>query len=170
MKTQADKLQEFLAKALFGATWEQNKKFVVHRQGNLANAQQRYNSSAWFTYYTSMYEKKTVNPTTTDGIHTANVLFTLHLQCIGRRAEEFMLHTLFWDERTDIKQLLAELDCVLLETPRTIISTPYFQDGANTILAYETVFKISCALTLDVRETSSVWKEVELKGTLIVSP
>lgn len=145
----AENIQEFLARALFGEkSWEDNKKFIVHRQGNLANAQQMYNSDAFFTYYTSLFEKKTINPTAVGSTHTVNVVFTLHLQCIGKRAEEYMLTTLFWDERTDIQTWLEQLDCVLLETPRTIISAPYFQDGANTILSYETVFKISCALTI----------------------
>ena len=141
-------LQEVLAKALFGKKWRQYKKFVVHKQGNLANAQQMYNSEAFFTYYTSLFEKKTINATSLNGVHTCNVVFTLHLQCIGKRAEELMLTTLFWDEREDLKSLLAVLNSTLLETPRTIVSSPYFQDGANTILSYETVFKISCALTI----------------------
>jgi hypothetical protein len=166
----AEKMRDFLAKVLFGKTWERNKRYVVHKQGNLANAQQMYNSDAFFTYYTSLYEKKTLNPTTEGGIHTANVLFTLHLQCIGKHAEDYMLQTLFWDERSDVRDLLSELDCVLLETPRTIVSAPYFQDGVNTILAYETVFKISCALTLDISDTLTKWDGVELKGSLIVNP
>ena len=148
MLINAKQLQEILAKALFGKEWKQYKKFVVHKQGNLANAQQMYNSEAFFTYYTSLFEKKTINPTSLNGVHTCNIVFTLHLQCIGKRAEELMLTTLFWDEREDIRSLLASLNSTLLETPRTIVSSPYFQDGANTILSYETVFKISCALTL----------------------
>ena len=148
MLINAKQLQEVLAKALFGNLWQQYKKFVVHRQGNLANAQQMYNSEAFFTYYTSLFEKKTINSTSLNGVHTCNVVFTLHLQCIGKRAEEFMLTTLFWDEREDIRSLLAALNSTLLETPRMIVSSPYFQDGANTILSYETVFKISCALTI----------------------
>lgn len=148
MLLNAEKMQEFLARALFGEAWKENAKFIVHRQGNLINAQQMYNSDAFFTYYTSLFEKKLINPTPTRNTHTADIVFSLHLQCIGKNAEKHMLTTLFWDERTDIETWLAELDCTLLETPRTIISTPYFQDGANTILSYETVFKISCALTI----------------------
>ena len=143
-----EQIQTVLAKLLFGSKWEENEKFVVHKQGNLANAQQMYNSDAFFTFYTSLFEKKTINPTAIAATHTANVVFTLHLQCIGKHAEEHMLTTLFWDEREDVRTYLESLDCVLLETPRMIVSAPYFQDGANTILSYETVFKISCALTI----------------------
>lgn len=164
----AEKMQELLSRALFGAAWEENKKFIVHRQGNLANAQQMYNSDAFFTYYTSLYEKKTINPTATGEVHTVNVVATLHLQCIGKHAEERMLMTLFWDERKDIEQWLSELDCVLLETPRTIVSSPYFQDGANTILSYETVFKISCALTIS--EELPPMPELILTGGLQYEP
>ena len=164
MLLSAEYLQEVLAKALFGENWRENKKFVVHRQGNLANAQQMYNSDGFFTYYVSSYEKKTINPTATGNVHTCNVIANLHLQCVGKRAEEHMLTTLFWDERTDLPKYLAALDCVLLETPRMIVSSPYFQDGANTILAYETVFKISCALTLS--EELPTMPGLILKGSL----
>ena len=169
MLIKAEVMQEFLAKALFGKDWQKNKKYVVHRQGNMANAQQRYNSTAWFTYYTSMYEKKTVNPALNKGekTHTCNVVFLLNLQCIGKKAEEFMLSTLFWDEREDIRAMLDHLNCVLLETPRTVVSAPYFQDGANTILSYETVFKISCALT--ITEELPLMPSLELRGGLKIS-
>ena len=168
MLINAKQIQEVLAKALFGDLWQQYKKFVVHRQGNLANAQQMYNSEAFFTYYTSLFEKKTINPVSLNGVHTCNVVFTLHLQCIGKRAEELMLTTLFWDEREDIRSLLATLNSTLLETPRTIVSSPYFQDGANTILSYETVFKISCALTLS--EELPSMPELILTGGLQYEP
>lgn len=164
----AEEMQELLSRALFGDAWEENKKFVVHRQGNLANAQQMYNSDAFFTYYTSQYIKETINPTATGKVHTANVVATLHLQCIGKNAEKHMLTTLFWDERTDLEKWLAELDCTLLETPRTIVSAPYFQDGANTILSYETVFKISCALTIS--EELPPMPELILTGGLQYEP
>ena len=164
MLINAKQLQEVLAKALFGKEWQQHKKFVVHKQGNLANAQQMYNSEAFFTYYTSLFEKQTINPASLNGVHTCNVVYTLHLQCIGKRAEDLMLTTLFWDEREDVRNLLAALNSTLLETPRTIVSSPYFQDGANTILSYETVFKISCALTLS--EELPSMPELILTGSL----
>ena len=78
-----------------------------------------------------------------------------------------MLSTLFWDEREDIRAMLDHLNCALLETPRTVVSTPYFQDGANTILSYETVFKISCALTLT--EELPLMPSLELRGGLAIS-
>lgn len=161
----AKDIQEFLAKTFFGEQWEEAKKLVVHRQGNLPNAQQRFNCSAFFTFYISSYEKKTLN-ITDQGTHTANVIMTLNLQGIGTNVEQMMLKSLFWDERIDIRENLAKLNCVLLETPRMIVSSPYFQDGANTILSYETVFKISCALTL--KEQLEIMPKLILLGDLHV--
>lgn len=163
----AKDIQEFLAKTLFGERWEEAKKLVVHRQGNLPNAQQRYSCSAFFTYYVSSYEKKTLN-ITDQGEHTANVIMTLNLQGIGTNVEQMMLTSLFWDERIDVRENLAKLNCVLLETPRMIVSSPYFQDGANTILSYETVFKISCALIL--KEQLDHMPDLILLGDLHVPP
>ena len=163
----AEDIQEFLAKTLFGEQWEKAKGLIVHRQGNLPNAQQRFNCSAFFTYYVSSYEKKTLN-VTDQGTHTANVIMTLNLQGIGTKVESMMLTSLFWDERTDVRDNLAKLNCTLLETPRMIVSSPYFQDGANTILSYETVFKIACTLIL--KEQLEPMPELVLLGDLHVPP
>ena len=166
MLLNANMVQEFLAKTLFGEDWEENMKLIVHRQGNLANAQQLFGCSAFFTYYVSSYEKKTLN--ISDGNHhTANVIATLNLQGIGTNVEPMMLTTLFWDERSDVRENLERLNCVLLESPRTIVSSPYFQDGANTLLSYETVFKLSCALTQ--KEPLDLMPELILSGDLHTS-
>lgn len=163
----AEDIQEFLAKTLFGDNWKNAKDLVVHRQGNLLNAQQRFKCSAFFTFYVSSYEKKTLN-ITNQGEHTANVVMTLNLQGIGTKVEQMMLTSLFWDERIDVRENLDKLNCTLLETPRMIVSSPYFQDGANTILSYETVFKISCALIL--KEQLEPMPELVLLGDLHVPP
>lgn len=163
----ANDIQEFLAKTLFGDQWEEYKGLVVHRQGNLPNAQQQFGCSAFFTFYVSSYEKKTLN-ITDQGEHTANVIMTLNLQGIGTDVESMMLTSLFWDERIDVRENLSKLNCILLETPRMIVSSPYFQDGANTILSYETVFKISCALIL--KEQLEPMPELVLLGDLHVPP
>lgn len=163
----AQSIQDFLAKTFFGEEWKENKQFIVHRQGNLPNAQQMYNSSAFFTYYVSSYEKKLLN-ISDNGTHTANVVITLNLQGIGTNVEPMMLTTLFWDERSDVRNNLSELNCTLLETPRMIVSSPYFQDGANTILSYETVLKIACALTQ--QERLELMPNIVLLGELHVPP
>lgn len=166
MLLNASMVQEFLAKTFFGDNWQENIKLIVHRQGNLANAQQLFGCSAFFTYYISSYEKKTLN-VSNGNLHTANVIATLNLQGIGTEVEPLMLTTLFWDERADVRENLEELNCVLLESPRTIVSAPYFQDGANTLLSYETVFKLSCALTQ--KETLDLMPEIILSGDLHTS-
>ena len=77
-----------------------------------------------------------------------------------------MLTTLFWDQRSDIREALGELNATLLESPRTIVSVPYFQDGANTIFAYETVFKLSC--TLIAETVPEPMPSIELKGNVTI--
>lgn len=159
----AEHLQLFLAKVLFGENWEEYKKYVVHKQGNLENAQQKYNSSAFFTFYVQNYTKETLNAHIEDE-HIANITLKLNLQGIGTNAEQMMLTTLFWDERSDVREELEKLNCILLESPRMIVSSPYFQDGANTILAYDTVFKISCTLT--EKDKEELMPDIILGGVL----
>lgn len=163
MNIEANGVRVFLAKALFGESWEENLGLVVHRQGNLPNPQQIEKASAFFTYCVRTYTKKTVNSDFGD-THTADLIVTLDLQGIGVNAETMMLTTFFWDQRSDVRTELAKLNCVLIESPREIVATPYFQDGANTTLAYETVFKLSCTLTL--KEELEPMPSLELFGSL----
>lgn len=165
MNINSENTKEFLAKALFADKWEEYQDLVVNKQGNLANPQQTKNVSTFFLYWIRTYEKRTVN-SSYKGKQIADVVVTLSLQGVGLRAEEFMQTTLFWDQRSDIRDLLSKLNATLLESPRLIVSVPYFQDGANSIFAYETVFKLSCTLILET--VPEPMPSIELNGNVTI--
>ena len=158
-------VQKILAKILFGSDDRKYLQLVVPKQGNLRNPQQLTNCAAYFMFYIKSYRKELLNEDKSP-YHYANVLVDIELQCVGMKSEEFMLSTLFWDERTDVREYLETQSCVLLESPRTITCMPYFQDGANTVLVYTTTLRL--AETIYEKETLEVLKECLLEGGLII--
>lgn len=157
-------LRPVLAQILFGKDYEKHLALVVPKQGNFLDPRTVQDTDSFFTYYISSVEKQTLNPTAMYAQHTSNVLLTVRLQGVGIGAERLMLTTLFWDERDDVRKLFETVNCVLLDSKRTIISAPYFQEGVNTLLAFETVLKLSCALTIE--ETLSPMPELILSGSV----
>ena len=159
-------VQHLLAKIFFGSDDKKYLQLVVPKQGNLKNPQQLTNCSAYFMFYIKSYTKKLTNPTTGNTEHYANLLVDIELQCVGSKSEEFMLSTMFWDERSDVRKCFDAQSCVLLESPRTITCMPYFQDGANTVLVYTTTLRL--AETISCEETLELLKECTLEGNLII--
>lgn len=160
-------LQSLLSRILFGTDTPKHLALVVPRQGNLLNPQQAVKCSAYFMYYIRAARKELLNTTATP-THTAHLLTEVDLQCVGVNSEEFMLSTMFWDERSDVRKIFEEQNCILLESPRAVYSTPYFQDGANTILSHECSFKLS--QTLVYAEPEELWHGLTLQGSLTVIP
>lgn len=160
-------IQPMLTEILFGDTTDEHMQNVVPQQGNLRNPSQLVNASAYFTYYISMQRRALLNRNW--GLeHVATLLYTLNLRCIGINAETYMQSTLFWDDRTDVRKILASYDSQLLNTPREIIAVPYFQDGVNNQLSYNTEIKLVSLITNSEDEaTAQRWKQIILEGDLL---
>ena len=164
----SEDLQEALCRILFGDATPEHKALVVPLQGNFLNPQQILDKkcSAYFTYYISNTVKKTLNHDN-ENVHTACVLRYLELACIGKDAERMMLNTLFWEERSDVREILREYGTILMDTPRNILARPYFQEGFNTILQYSTTFSLSSSIQLISKR--EYWEgPIELQGSLTI--
>lgn len=160
--------QPMLCRCLFGKDDETTRALVVPRQGNLLNPSQATEIDAWFSYYCPAMTRTMANrqfgPT-----HVATVQATLELQCVGRNAEAMIQNTLFWEDRVDIVNILAEYGVQLKHSARQVISYPYFQDGLNTVLAYQTKFDLVCHIILEEDvATAKQFKDIILKGKLYV--
>ena len=163
-------LQKALCRILFGDEKDEHLELVVPLQGNFLNPQQVLDKkySAYFTYYASNTTKKTLNHAD-ENVHTACVLRTLELSCVGLDAERMMLNTLFWDDRRDVQSILQEYGTILLNTPRNILARPYYQEGQNTILQYSTTFQLSSSIQLVTKR--EYWEgPLELQGSLTIEP
>lgn len=142
-----ENLQLMLCEALYGDTTDEHLAIVVPRQGNLLNPQQMMQCSAYFTFFISEAHK--IMPNRAFGTDlVASVDCKVELQAIGLHADKYMLTTLFWDERADIHKLFGKYHTQLRQTDRRIVSTPYFQDGANSCLSYNTTLNVISAVTL----------------------
>lgn len=157
--------QYVLSECLFGDTSDEHLSLVVPRQGNLLNPMQAMNCSAYFTYYNSLARRIIPNRDYGANVNTL-VEVSLELQCVGIDAEAFMLSTLFWDSRTDVQDAFARVHSQLKNTDREIRSNVYFQDGANTVLSYDTTLTIISALHLDIHEDREL-RQLVTQGSVI---
>lgn len=160
--------QPMLCRCLFGKDDETTRALVVPRQGNLLNPSQATEIDAWFAYYCPTMTRVLANRQF--GLqHVATMLAELELQCVGRNAEAMMQSTLFWEDRVDIVNIMAEYGVQLKHSARQILSYPYFQDGLNTALAYQTNLTLICHIVLEEDPASlKQFKELILKGKLYV--
>ena len=166
----SEDLRNALCRILFGDEKSEHLDLVVPLQGNFMSPQQilEKKPTAYFTYYISNTTKELLNNDNNEGTHTACVARLLELSCIGKDAERLMLDTLFWDERTDIRDIFNEYGTILMETPRTILARPYYQNGLNTILAYSTTFKLSSSIELQSKTEHWDPDSLVLSGGLTV--
>ena len=138
-----EKLRELIAKCLFGNKWENQLKCVIPRKGNFVNPEQLNKVDTFAVYYIAKREKKLVNFTGEEYnennatvTHYATVVADVKIQFIGKKAEDWAVSTLFWDERTDIQNLLLEYDSQLMLGNRDIVAVPFQQEGLNGEMSY----------------------------------
>ena len=79
--------------------------------------------------------------------HYATIKSNVRIQFIGKHAEEWANSLLFWDERTDVQQLLLDYDSQLLLGERDIITVPFQQDGYNGEMSYVASFSVLTGIT-----------------------
>lgn len=167
-------LQELIAKCLFGGKWKEGLKFIVPRKGNFLNPQLLTNADTYAIYYIDRKEKRITNlDTEVYGEDTATVSryatvkMKVVIQFIGLHAEEWANTLMFWDERSDIQNLMMEYQSQLLPGDRIVETVPFQQDGYNGEMSYlasfETISNVSKEESVGYM-TVPIW----LKGSLIV--
>lgn len=166
-----DTLREALLDIFFTlGNKERLREYVLPIQGNWWNPIDRDSAmmDTWIGYsiidrypiLRSRYDR------TTDA-HIVTTRATVHLQFIGRQAESFAASILHWDERQDVKSVLARFDGQLMYDSRRVRTSMYYQDGANSTLAYNVDFRFlySDVVTPSVHE---IVTGAEVSGTLYI--
>ena len=151
-----ENLRDFLSKALFGNKWEAYKKFIIPRKGNFINPSQLEKTNTYAIYYIAKKEKRLVNTTNTEYYeenavtkHFATLKTEVKVQFIGAKAEDWANSLLFWDERSDISELLMEYQSELLLGERDIITVPFQQEGYNGEMSYMASLSLITNITKD---------------------
>lgn len=157
--------KQLLAKCLFGGEWESSlDKIVPYGQSQLDP--QQLGASCVITYV-ARNMRRVLHNRTFNYRHLATVRVDLELTAVGIDADIMMQQTLFWDDRSDVRELMAEYNSQLLNTDRIIHAVDWYQDGLNTTMGYTTTLKLVSVLTLEEPKLSLNLKAVLLQGDII---
>lgn len=117
-----------------------DKSHIVPKQANWWNPQSRLkNISTWCAYRIKSNKPRTAPfYKEIDGVNCAVVLklASIELQFVGEKSEEIAQSVAFWTLRDDVKNALADVHGSILYEDDTAISSDFFQDGANTVIAW----------------------------------
>ena len=140
-----------------------DEKYIVPKQGNWYNPQEANpNIETWCAYRvksnrprtTPFYKdsEKNVN-NAVQNYNSVNVLkiADIDLQFVGAKSEELANSVSFWNLRGDVKSAFAAVQGSVLYDEKTAISSDFYQDGNNTIVAWNTSIRV---LWYDSMETN----------------
>lgn len=118
-----------------------DEKYIVPKQGNWWNPQRmNANIATWCAYRiksntprTAPFYKEIEN-----GVEAVVVLKTavVELQFVGVLSEELALSVGAWSLRADVKAALEDVHGSILYENLSAISSDFFQEGNNTVLAW----------------------------------
>lgn len=134
-------LNQTTLRGILARIFSVNEKYVVPKQGNWWNPQENANNiQNWIAY-----RIKENRPRTTpfykeldEGINSVVVLkiATIELQIVGPQSEEIAQSVAMWPLRTDVQNLLAECHGSIMYEDLTAVSSNFYQDGSNNIVAW----------------------------------
>lgn len=118
-----------------------DESHVVPKQGNWWNPQrEKANIANWCSY-----RIKSNNPRTApfyveekDGEESAAVIkiASVELQFVGPDSEQLAYSVAFWPLRADVKEQLKKIRGAVMLSDFNAVSSVFFQDGNNTVLAW----------------------------------
>lgn len=146
---------------------------VVPKQGNWWNPQDRHqNIENWCAYRIKSNKPRTA-PFYHEGregslkTNAATVLkiADIELQFVGPQSEDIAQSVSMWSMRSDVQQALAQVHGAILLDDNTAISSVFFQDGANTITAWNVNIRV---IWYSIMETGQgIMPPININGKVI---
>lgn len=162
-------VQDLLAQSFFGSEAENYKDFVRPLQGNwfVPTVDKEEMISTWIGYGILSIEPKatSIQRQTVDGLKLTlrNCKCRIRVASVGPQAEEFVMSSMWWDDRTDIAKIWEQSLAQLMYTPRRINTYVYSEEGFNSSLTWTTDMDFMVWLcNTPVKEES--WGNIVLVG------
>jgi len=125
-----------------------NEKYIVPKQGNWWNPQERAAApDTWCAYIIRSNKPRTMpfyNVSTdgmTNGVVTEKIA-SIDLQFVGPQAETIAQSVALWPLRQDVADALKTVQGALLNTDMEARSSNFYQDGANNVVAWNVSIKV----------------------------
>jgi hypothetical protein len=133
-------------RTFFSTIFGIDEKFIIPKQWNWYNPQSSLElvekPLTWLAYRIKSNDPISTNWKNENNDLESYNIASIELQFIGKRAEEYANSIQFFPERQDVMDELVDCEGVIMRTDFKVYTTDYIQDGLNSILAFNTNFKI----------------------------
>ena len=157
-------LNQTTLRGILAAIFNVDQKYIVPKQGNWFNPQEAdANIENWCAYQIRENRPRTL-PFYKEGkqqsgqvIQKVNSVAVLKiaeidLQFVGPKSEELAESIAAWPLRSDVAEQFKTVHGAILNGEFTAISSPFMQDGNNTVMAWNTTIRVQWYSILDTNQ------------------
>lgn len=153
-------LNQTTLRGILAAILSVNEKYIVPKQGNWWNPQTaNANIENWCAYQIRRNRPRTVpfynkgkdNGSPVNGVAVLKIA-EIDLQFVGPQSEALANSVAMWPFRSDVKEQLEAVHGAIMNDEYDAVSSPFFQEGANTVLAWNVSFKVLWYSILDTSQ------------------
>ena len=157
-------LNQTTLRGILAAVLSVDPKYVVPKQGNWWNPQDKEaNIANWCAYQIKRNRPRTA-PFYNEGSVTQQSITTpvngvavlkiaeIDLQFVGPQSEELAQSVSMWPFRSDVKTQFQTVHGAIMTDEYDAISSYFHQDGANTVMAWNTTIRVLWYSILDTSQ------------------
>jgi len=170
-------LNQTTLRGILAAIFNVDQKYVVPKQGNWWNPQDKEaNIANWCAYQIKRNRPRTV-PFYNEGSETQNNATTavngvavlkiaeIDLQFVGPQSEDLANSVAAWPFRSDVKEEFQKVHGAIMNDEYDAISSYFHQDGANTVMAWNVTIQVLWYSILDTNQGRM--PALDLQGNVI---
>ena len=169
-------LNQTTLRGILAAVLSVDPKYVVPKQGNWWNPQSKEaNIANWCAYQIKSNRPRTA-PFYNEGSVTQQSITTpvngvavlkiaeIDLQFVGPQSEELANSVAMWPFRSDVKAEFQKVHGAIMTDEYDAISSHFYQDGANTVMAWNVTIQVLWYSILDT--TQGFMPGLDLEGVI----
>ena len=169
-------LNQTTLRGILAAVLSVDPKYVVPKQGNWWNPQAKdANVENWCAYQIRRNRPRTV-PFYQEGKNTVNnatapvnsvavlKIADIDLQFVGPQSEELANSVAMWPFRSDVKAQFQTVHGAIMNDEFDAISSPFSQEGANTVMAWNVSISVLWYSILD--SSQGLMPALSLEGNI----
>ncbi len=157
-------LNQTTLRGILAAVLSVDPKYVVPKQGNWWNPQSKdANIANWCAYQIKRNRPRTT-PFYQEGSNKVNNVTTpvnsvavlkiaeIDLQFVGPQSEDLANSVAMWPFRSDVKAQLQQVHGAIMNDEYDAVSSIFYQDGANTVMAWNVTIQVLWYSILDTTQ------------------
>lgn len=170
-------LNQTTLRGILAAVLSVDPKYVVPKQGNWWNPQDKEANIANWCAYQIKRNRPRITPFYQEGSNKVNNVTTpvnsvavlkiaeIDLQFVGPQSEELAQSVSMWPFRSDVKSEFQKVHGAIMNDEYDAISSHFHQDGANTVMAWNVTIQVLWYSILDTNQGRM--PALDLQGNVI---